>query len=135
LINSILGAAIGSIDVIGLTLYPQDSKVGVKAITGMVATVIANTITASIFGAAAFAQPAMGRLFLAGKCTRFLRQYICGPTLHDSPDITPVVYHWRNIHRDCRRWIRPLAALEEYGLKCLLIVRKQMDFKSSLSRP
>jgi hypothetical protein len=67
LFNSILGAAIGSIGVIGLMLYLQDSKVAGKAITGMVATVIANTLTSSIFGAAAFAQPAMGRVFLAGQ--------------------------------------------------------------------
>lgn len=67
LLNSILGAAIGSIGVIGLMLYLQDSKVVGRAITGMVATVAANTLTASIFGVAAFAQPAMGRAFLAGQ--------------------------------------------------------------------
>lgn len=67
LFNSILGAAIGSIGVIGLMLYLQDSKVAGKAIIGMVATVVANTLTSSIFGAAAFAQPAMGRVFLAGQ--------------------------------------------------------------------
>jgi hypothetical protein len=67
LLNSILGAALGSIGVIGLMLYLQDSKVSGKAITAMVLTVTANTLTASIFGVAAFAQPAMGRLFLAGQ--------------------------------------------------------------------
>ena len=67
LLNSILGAAIGSIGVIGLMLYLQDSKAAGKAITGMVATVAANTLTSSIFGVAAFAQPAMGRAFLAGQ--------------------------------------------------------------------
>ena len=67
LINSILGAAIGSIGVIGLTIYLADSKVAGRAITGMVATVTANILAASLFGAAAFAQPAMGRAFLAGQ--------------------------------------------------------------------
>jgi hypothetical protein len=67
LLNSILGAAIGSIGVIGLMLSLQDSHVVGQAITGMVATVIANTLTSSIFGVAAFAQPAMGRVFLAGQ--------------------------------------------------------------------
>jgi hypothetical protein len=67
LINSILGAAIGSIGVIGLMLYLQDSNAAGKALTGMVATVAANTLTSSIFGVAAFAQPAMGRAFLAGQ--------------------------------------------------------------------
>jgi hypothetical protein len=67
LLNSIAGAAIGSIGVIALMLYLQDSKVAGKAATGMVATVAANTLTSSIFGVAAFAQPAMGRVFLAGQ--------------------------------------------------------------------
>jgi hypothetical protein len=67
LINSILGAAIGSIGVIALALLLQDSKAIGKALTGMVATVVANTLTSSIFGVAAFAQPAMGRVFLAGQ--------------------------------------------------------------------
>jgi len=67
LLNSIAGAAIGSIGVIGLMLFLQNSKVAGKAIAGMVATVAANTLTSSIFGVAAFAQPAMGRVFLAGQ--------------------------------------------------------------------
>lgn len=67
LFASILGAAIGSIGVIGLMLYLQDSKAAGRAITGMVATVAGNTLTTAIFGVAAFAQPAMGRLFQAGQ--------------------------------------------------------------------
>jgi hypothetical protein len=67
LLNSIAGAAIGSIGVIGLMLLLQDTKAVGKALTGMVATVAANTLTSSIFGVAAFAQPAMGRVFLAGQ--------------------------------------------------------------------
>lgn len=67
LINSITGAAIGSIGVVGLMLYLQDSKVAGRAITGMVATVVSNTLVSSIFGVAAFGQTAMGRMFLAGQ--------------------------------------------------------------------
>jgi hypothetical protein len=67
LLNSIVGAAIGSIGVIGLMLFLQDTKAAPKVITGMVATVAANTLTSSIFGVAAFAQPAMGQAFLAGQ--------------------------------------------------------------------
>ena len=67
LINSITGAAIGSIGAVGLMLYLQDSKVAGRAITGMVATVVSNTLVSSIFGVAAFAQTAMGRMFLAGQ--------------------------------------------------------------------
>jgi hypothetical protein len=64
---SILGAAIGSIGVIALVLVLQDTKAARKAIAGMVCLVTGNTITAAIFGVAAFAQPAIGRLFLAGQ--------------------------------------------------------------------
>jgi hypothetical protein len=67
LFASILGAAIGSIGVIALMLYLQDTPAAGKAITGMVGTVMGNTITTAIFGIAAFAQPAMGRMFQAGQ--------------------------------------------------------------------
>lgn len=67
LINSILGAAIGSIGVIGLLLYLQDTKIAGRVITGTVATVVSNTLVASIFGVAAFGQTAMGRMFQAGE--------------------------------------------------------------------
>jgi hypothetical protein len=67
LLNSILGAAIGSIGVIGLMLYLQDSRAAGKAITGMVATVAANTLNTSVFGVAAFTQPALGQTYLAGQ--------------------------------------------------------------------
>ncbi len=67
LVNSIAGAAIGSIGIIGLMLYLQDSNAVGKAITGMVMTVTGNTLTSSVFGAAAFAQTAIGSAFLAGK--------------------------------------------------------------------
>lgn len=67
LLNSILGAAIGSIGVIGLMLLLQDSTAAGKAIIGMVTTIAANILASSIFGVAAFAQPAMGQAFLAGQ--------------------------------------------------------------------
>jgi hypothetical protein len=66
LIASITGAAIGSIGTVALVLYLQDSKAAGRAIIGMVCTVIGNTLTTSVFGAAAFAQTAAGRMFLAG---------------------------------------------------------------------
>src|SRR5258706_654436 len=81
LINSITGAAIGSIGVVGLMLYLQDSKVAGRAITGMVATVASNTLDSSIFGVAAFGQTAMGRMFLAGQqnALDFYNQVYNGP--------------------------------------------------------
>ncbi|MHB1133884.1 MAG: hypothetical protein ACYC4L_16055 [Chloroflexota bacterium] len=66
LVNSILGAALGSVGVVGLLLYLADTRAAGRAAAGMVATVVGNTLTTSVFGAAAFAQPAIGRAFLAG---------------------------------------------------------------------
>jgi drug/metabolite transporter (DMT)-like permease len=81
LINSILGAAIGSIGVIGLMLYLQDTRAVGKAITAMVCMVMSNVLNTSIFGVAAFAQPAMGRLFLAGQqnASEFYQQTYSAP--------------------------------------------------------
>lgn len=67
LLFSIGGAAMGSIGVVALMLYLQSSRAAGKAIAGMVATVAGNTLTASVFGAAAFAQTAMGHAYLAGQ--------------------------------------------------------------------
>jgi hypothetical protein len=67
LLNSIFGAAVGSIGVVGLMLYLQDNRAFPKAVTGMVATLVSNTLNTSIFGIAAFTQPALGRAFLAGQ--------------------------------------------------------------------
>ena len=81
LVGSIGGAAIGSIGVIGLMLYLQETKAARRAMTGMVATVAGNTLTSSVFGAAAFAQPAMGRLFQAGQqnALEFYNQVYAAP--------------------------------------------------------
>lgn len=67
LVASIAGAAIGSVGVVGLVLYLQDTRVMGRAFTGMVATVAGNTFVSAIFGVAAFAQTAMGRMFQAGQ--------------------------------------------------------------------
>lgn len=67
LLGSIVGAAIGSIGVVGLMLYLQDTKAAGMAIAGMVATVAGNFLMTSTYGVAAFAQPAMGQLFQAGQ--------------------------------------------------------------------
>jgi len=81
LINSIAGAAVGSIGAVGLMLYLQDSKVAGRAITGTVATIAGNTLLSSIFGVAAFAQTAMGRIFIAGQqnALDFYNQVYTGP--------------------------------------------------------
>lgn len=81
LAGSILGAAIGSVGVVGLMLYLQDSGTAGRAITGMVLTVVGNTLLSAIFGTAAFAQPAMGRMFQAGQLNAldFYNQVYAGP--------------------------------------------------------
>jgi hypothetical protein len=66
LINSILGAAIGSIGFVGLLLHLSTGRMAGRALAATIAMVSGNTLTAAVFGAAAFAQPALGRAFLAG---------------------------------------------------------------------
>jgi len=66
LVSSILGAALGSIGAAALMLHLQDTKAAGRATAGMAAMIAGNTLTTAVFGAAAFAQPAMGRMFLAG---------------------------------------------------------------------
>ena len=81
LIASIGGAAIGSVGVIALMLFLQDTTVARRALTGMIATVTGNTLVSSVFGLAAFAQTAMGRLFQAGaqNALEFYNQVYNGP--------------------------------------------------------
>lgn len=67
LVGSIAGAALGSIGVVALLLYVQDTDGAGRAITGAVATIASNIFLTAVFGVAAFAQPALGRLFLAGE--------------------------------------------------------------------
>jgi hypothetical protein len=67
LVNSITGAAIGSVGLVALMLLLQDTRSAGRAVVAMVAGIFGNTMTSSIFGIAAFAQPAMGREFLAGQ--------------------------------------------------------------------
>lgn len=64
LINSILGAAIGSVGFVALLLYLSTGKSSGRALVATTAMVAGNTLTAAIFGVAAFAQPALGRAFL-----------------------------------------------------------------------
>lgn len=67
LVNSILGAALGSIGAVALLLYLSDRPVAKMAAAGAVASVAANTLNTAVFGVAAFAQPALGRAFLSGQ--------------------------------------------------------------------
>ena len=81
LINSITGAAIGSVGFVALMLYMQDSNTAGRAISAMVAMILSNTLVSSIFGVAAFAQTAMGRIFIEGQpnALDFYNQVYNGP--------------------------------------------------------
>jgi hypothetical protein len=62
---SILGAGIGTLGFIALAVRLA-GRTPRLAIWALVATVLGNTLLTSVFGVAAFAQPAIGRAFLAG---------------------------------------------------------------------
>lgn len=66
LVNSILGAAIGSIGFVALTLHLSATRAAGRAVAAMIAMVAGNALITAIFGVAAFVQPAMGRLFISG---------------------------------------------------------------------
>src|SRR5690349_14858329 len=66
LVASILGAAIGVLGFVALAVVLADHGRFRAALVGLVTTVIASIFLAAVFGIAAFAQPAIGRSFLAG---------------------------------------------------------------------
>ena len=66
LVASILGAAIGVLGFIALAALLVGGRSAGMAVTALVITVFATTLTTSVFGVAAFAQPAIGRAYLAG---------------------------------------------------------------------
>jgi hypothetical protein len=69
LVGSILGGALGIIGFVGLGLLlvgQEDRRARRLAVPGVVCSVIGNVFVISVFGIAAFAQPAIGRSYLAG---------------------------------------------------------------------
>jgi hypothetical protein len=66
LIASILGAAIGIIGLVALAVFLAGRGRLRAAVWGLVTGVIGSTLVTSVFGIAAFAQPAIGRDYLAG---------------------------------------------------------------------
>jgi hypothetical protein len=65
LVGSILGAAIGALGMIALGAVLARRGHPAIGLAAMVTGVVANVLTASAFGVAAFAQPALGRNYLA----------------------------------------------------------------------
>jgi hypothetical protein len=66
LVASILGAAIGVLGFIALAALLVRGRSAGMAVAALVITVLATTLATSVFGVAAFAQPAIGRAYLAG---------------------------------------------------------------------
>src|SRR5438034_9597181 len=63
---SIFGAVFGAIGAVALGIVLMERGSVKLGLAGLVTGVAANVIGSSIFGIAAFAQPAIGRLYLAG---------------------------------------------------------------------
>lgn len=63
LVASILGAALGIIGAVALCLLVSRGRSPHAAVLGAVATIIGNVLVTSVFGAAAYAQPAIGRAY------------------------------------------------------------------------
>jgi hypothetical protein len=69
LVGSILGGALGILGFVGLGLLlvgQEDHRTRRRAVPGVVCSVIGNVFITAVFGIAAFAQPAIGRSYLAG---------------------------------------------------------------------
>ena len=66
IVFSILGAAVGAIGAVALGAVLIERGSARLGIAGLLTGVSANVIGSSIFGIAAFAQPAIGRLYLSG---------------------------------------------------------------------
>ncbi len=66
LVGSILGAGLGLVGVVAAMVYLLRGTTAAGAMVGAALTIVANTLVTAVFAAAAFAQPAIGRAFLAG---------------------------------------------------------------------
>lgn len=64
---SILGAAFGTVGLAALFVILVQRGAGALATWAFVLFVVGNTLATSVFGAAAFAQPAIGRMYLTGQ--------------------------------------------------------------------
>jgi hypothetical protein len=67
LVGSIFGAAIGILGMVALAAHLAATAVRGRAVVALVLSVIGLTLTAGVFGAAAFGQPAVGEAQLAGQ--------------------------------------------------------------------
>jgi hypothetical protein len=75
LIASILGTAIGIIGMVALAVFLADHRRPRAAVWGLATGVLGSTLVTAVFGIAAFAQPAIGRDYLAGHITAARAMY------------------------------------------------------------
>ena len=75
LIASILGAAIGIIGMVALAVFLAGRGRPRAAVWGLVTGVLGSTLVTAVYGIAAFAQPAIGRDYLAGPTTAARAMY------------------------------------------------------------
>jgi hypothetical protein len=66
LVASIFGAAVGTLGLTALFVVLCKGRAAALAPWALVTGIIGNTLVTSVFGAAAFAQPAIGRAYLSG---------------------------------------------------------------------
>jgi hypothetical protein len=66
LVASMLGTAVGLLGFTALFVYLTRGRRAGVALSAFVATVVGNVYMVAVFGVAAFAQPAIGKAFLAG---------------------------------------------------------------------
>lgn len=69
LVTSILGTGIGTLGLVALFVVLSNGPTARLALWALVTTVIAQSLVISVFGVAAFAQPAIGHAFLVGQIT------------------------------------------------------------------
>jgi len=85
---SIGSAVVGSIALLSVVVYLATGRAATAGYLGAAFTVAANVTSTSVFGAAAFAQPAIGRAYLAGTDGVVeLNSDIYGPTLDTTAGI------------------------------------------------
>lgn len=66
IVGSIVGAGLGAIGAVGVALLLARTRHAAGALTGASLTILAAVLLAATFGGAVFAQPGIGRAFLAG---------------------------------------------------------------------
>ena len=82
LVGSILGAGLGLAGIVSALYFLLSGPAAVSALVGVALTAVANVLLTAVFAAAAFAQPAIGRAFLAGdEGMRAFNDDVYGPPL------------------------------------------------------